>query len=40
VEESARLARDVLIWERDGVAFRLEGDLGKDEAVELAESVR
>lgn len=40
VEESARLARDVLMWERDGVAFRLEGDLGKDEAVELAESVR
>jgi hypothetical protein len=40
VDESARLARDVLVWERDGVAFRLEGDLTKDEAVELAESLR
>lgn len=40
VEETSRLARDVLIWERDGVAFRLEGDLTKDEALAFAESLR
>jgi hypothetical protein len=40
VEESARLARDVLIWEDDGVAFRLEGDFAKDEALEIAEALR
>ena len=40
VEESARLARNVLIWERDGVAFRLEGDFTKKRALELAESLR
>lgn len=40
VEESARLARNVLVWEDDGVAFRLEGDFTKDEAIELAESLR
>jgi hypothetical protein len=40
VEESARLARNVLVWERDGVAFRLEGDFTKEQALELAESLR
>lgn len=40
VEESARLARNVLVWERDGVALRLEGDLTKEQALELAESLR
>jgi hypothetical protein len=40
VEETARLARDVLVWERDGVAYRLEGDFTRDEAVELARSLR
>lgn len=40
VEESARLARDVLVWERDGVAYRLEGDFTRDEALELARSLR
>lgn len=40
VEESARLARNVLIWERDGVAFRLEGDFTKEQALELAEALR
>lgn len=40
VEESARLARNVLIWERDGVAFRLEGDFTKEQALELAGSLR
>ena len=40
VEETARLARDVLVWERDGVAFRIEGELTKDEALGFAESLR
>jgi hypothetical protein len=40
VEETARLARDVLVWERGGVAYRLEGDFSRDEALELARSLR
>ncbi len=40
IEESARLARDVLVWDEQGRTLRLEGDLTKDEAVELAESMR
>lgn len=40
VTETARLARDVLVWEDGGVAYRLEGDLTKDEALELARSLR
>lgn len=39
VEDSARLARDVLIWERDGVGYRLEGDIELDEALRVAESL-
>lgn len=40
VEESARLAGDVLVWETNGVAIRLEGDFSKDEALRIAESLR
>lgn len=40
VEETARLARDVLVWEEDGRTVRLEGALTKAEALELAESLR
>lgn len=40
VEESARLARDVLIWEDGGVAYRLEGDFEREEALRLAGSLR
>jgi hypothetical protein len=39
VEETARLARDVLVWEEDGVAYRLEGELTKEDAIRLAESL-
>jgi hypothetical protein len=39
VEESFRLARHVLVWEEDGVAFRLEGDFTRDQALELAASL-
>jgi len=40
VEESARLARDVLIWESGGVGYRLEGDFELQEALRIAESLR
>jgi len=39
VEESARLAQHVLVWESGGVAYRLEGDFTRDEALKLAESL-
>src|SRR5439155_22559674 len=40
VEESARLARDVLVWSQGGVSYRLEGDLTRNEALTLARSLR
>jgi hypothetical protein len=40
VEESARLARNVLLWDTGGVAYRLEGDFTQEEALELAGSLR
>jgi len=40
VEASARLARDVLIWDAGGVAYRLEGDLDRARALELAGELR
>ena len=40
VEESARLARDVLIWERDSVGYRLEGDFELEEALRAAAKLR
>jgi hypothetical protein len=36
VEDSARLAANVLIWDEGGVAYRLEGDLTLEQALELA----
>lgn len=36
----ARLADATLIWVRGGVTLRLEGDLGRARAVEIAESTR
>jgi len=36
VEASARLAQDVLIWDAGGVAYRLEGELDRARALELA----
>ncbi len=40
IEESPRLAKDVLVWESGGVAYRLEGDLGKDDALRIAHDLR
>ncbi|MGH3760109.1 hypothetical protein [Actinophytocola sp.] len=39
-EESARLAARTLIWEANGVTYRLEGDLTRERAVLIAESMR
>jgi len=40
VDESARLAQQVLVWENDGVAYRLEGDFDKEKALRLARALR
>ncbi len=40
LEDTTSLAGNVLIWQDDDIAFRLEGDFSKEEAVELAESLR
>ena len=40
IEESVRLARNVLVWEADGVTYRLEGDMSRETALELAQSLR
>jgi hypothetical protein len=40
VEETAWLARNVLVWEDDGLAIRLEGDFTLDRALELADDLR
>jgi hypothetical protein len=37
--ETARLAGSTLIWQSDGVSYRLEGDLTRDAAVAIAESI-
>lgn len=38
--ETARLAGNTLIWQRDGITLRLEGDLDRQRAVAFARSVR
>jgi len=37
--ETARLAGHTLIWEHQGTALRLEGDVSRARAIEIAESV-
>lgn len=39
-EERIRLAANVLLWERDGVTYRIESALGREAAVRIAESMR
>ena len=39
ITDSARLARDVLVWDEDGRTVRLEGDLTRTDAVEIAEAL-
>lgn len=38
-DEAARLAGSTLIWEDDGVTYRVEGDLTETEALAIAESL-
>ena len=40
VQESLRLAHDVLLWEDGGRTVRLEGDFSRDEAIAIGESLR
>jgi hypothetical protein len=40
IEESRRLVGDTLAWERDGILYRIEGSIGRDEALEIARSMR
>jgi hypothetical protein len=39
-QETARLARNTLLWQHDELTVRLEGELSKGEALEIARSVR
>ncbi len=39
-DESARLAASTLIWEENGVTYRVEGDMPQWRAIEIAESMR
>ncbi|MBM0233360.1 hypothetical protein JNW91_16755 [Micromonospora sp. STR1_7] len=38
--ETARLAASTLIWQADDVSYRLEGDLTKPKAIEIANSMK
>jgi hypothetical protein len=38
-EETVRLSRNALVWERNDLTLRIEGDFGKDLALELARAV-
>jgi hypothetical protein len=38
-EETIRLSRNALLWERNDLTLRLEGDFGKDVALEFARTV-
>jgi hypothetical protein len=39
-EEQTRLAGNTLIWQRGELTLRLEGEIPKDEAIRIAESMR
>jgi len=40
IEDSIRVVGNTLLWTRDGVTYRLEGELTRDEAIELAGTLR
>ena len=40
VEDETRLTGNVLVWERDGITYRLESSLDLDESLAIAESLR
>jgi uncharacterized protein DUF4367 len=39
-EESARLAAKTLIWEENGLTYRIEGDFTQEQAIAIARSLR
>jgi Domain of unknown function (DUF4367) len=39
-QEQARLAGSTLIWQQGDVTYRLEGQLTRDQAIRIAESMR
>lgn len=39
-DESPRMAGSTLIWEKDGITYRVEGDLTQQQAITIAESLR
>ena len=39
-QESLRLAGNTLLWQQDGVTFRLEAQVTRDEAIRIASSLR
>jgi len=39
IEETMRDVGNALLWTRDGITYRLEGELTRDEAIELAETL-
>ena len=38
-DETLRLARNTLLWERGPLTFRLEGDLTREQALAVARSL-
>ena len=38
--KNARLAGNTLLWERDGITYRLEAALARDDAIAVAVSLR
>ena len=38
--EAYRLATNALLWQQDGITYRLEADISRDRAVRIAESMR
>ncbi len=40
IEDSRRLVGNTLAWERDGVLYRIEGEITLDRALEIAQSMR
>jgi hypothetical protein len=39
IEQSVRLAANVLLWERGDLTLRIEGDITRDQAIRIAESM-
>jgi hypothetical protein len=40
IEDSRRFVGDTLVWERDGILYRIEGAITLDRALEIARSMR